>query len=219
MSPIFLGLAVVCWRVRQQPLSWANPRSPRQCGARGSRLWVRLSGLRIWFPSGCLIGVMNADSGAVGAAIGEGGQAGCGCGVQSAGHARAAVRSWTEPGLDIGDPFSLGAVQGLVRIRGFSCEGVDPLGDVNGKPWPGRRVDRGRPSPRVVPKDASALARTPAFVTSPTQSHTESNLAEDRYLGLKPADMDADAWRCESRGPLTWDTVKVFPSMIRKACS
>jgi hypothetical protein len=30
MSPILLGLAVMCWRVRQRPASSANRRSPRQ---------------------------------------------------------------------------------------------------------------------------------------------------------------------------------------------
>jgi [ribosomal protein S5]-alanine N-acetyltransferase len=30
MSPILLGLAVMCWRVRRRPVSSANPRSPRQ---------------------------------------------------------------------------------------------------------------------------------------------------------------------------------------------
>jgi hypothetical protein len=42
MSPILLGLAVTWRRVRQRPVSSANPRSPRQRSERWMALRVRL---------------------------------------------------------------------------------------------------------------------------------------------------------------------------------
>ena len=57
MSPILLGLAVMCWRVRQRPVSRANPRSPRQRSERSSALRVRVPVSSPWPPAGCLTGV------------------------------------------------------------------------------------------------------------------------------------------------------------------
>jgi hypothetical protein len=42
IAPILLGLAVTCWRVRQRPVSSANPRSLRQRRERSTALRVRL---------------------------------------------------------------------------------------------------------------------------------------------------------------------------------
>ena len=56
MSPVLLGLAVMCWRVRQRPVSRANPRSPRQ---RKDRWMALRCGFDIKFPAspGCLTGM------------------------------------------------------------------------------------------------------------------------------------------------------------------
>ncbi len=64
MAPILLGLAVMCWRMRQQPVSRANPRSPRQRGERWMAL--RVWGIDIKFAAVCglLDRDMHADAGA-----------------------------------------------------------------------------------------------------------------------------------------------------------
>src|SRR5216684_3447073 len=57
MAPILLGLAVMCWRVRQRWLSRANPRSPRQRRERRMALRVRLLTSSSRPPGGCLTGI------------------------------------------------------------------------------------------------------------------------------------------------------------------
>src|SRR5438034_1078964 len=52
-----LGLAVMCWRVRQRWLSRANPRSPRQRRDRWRALRVRLLMSSSRPPVGCLTGM------------------------------------------------------------------------------------------------------------------------------------------------------------------
>ena len=66
---------------------------------------MRLSGLRIWLSFGLPDRRVNADSGAVVAAVGEGGQAGCGGGVQRAQDVCAGGGQIVDgAGFDLGDP-------------------------------------------------------------------------------------------------------------------
>src|SRR6516164_2699848 len=74
MSPILLGLAVMCWRVRQRWLSRADPRSPRQRRAR----WMAPAGAgvdsEVLGAGGLFDGNQDADAGAVVAEVSKGGQ-------------------------------------------------------------------------------------------------------------------------------------------------
>jgi hypothetical protein len=56
MSPILLGLAVMCWRARHRLVSRANPRSPRQRSERSGALRVRVSISRSHPPGDSLTG-------------------------------------------------------------------------------------------------------------------------------------------------------------------
>jgi hypothetical protein len=59
MSPILPGLAVMCCRVRQRPVSRANPRSPRQRRERWRALRVRVLISRSCPPAGCLTAIQG----------------------------------------------------------------------------------------------------------------------------------------------------------------
>ena len=105
MSPILLGLAVMCCRVRQRPVSRANPRSPRQRSERWQG--VAGAGIDVEVPpvGGLLDRDVDADAGAVVAGVGQGGQAGGGGAVEGgqgvdAGGGDVVHRA----GLGVGDP-------------------------------------------------------------------------------------------------------------------
>jgi hypothetical protein len=77
MSPIMLGLAVMSRRVRQRPVSRANPRSPQ--AAQRAEQGVAGAGVDIEvLPAGGLLDRdVDPDAGTVVAGVGQGGQGRC----------------------------------------------------------------------------------------------------------------------------------------------
>ena len=105
---MFLGLAVVCWRTVQRRVSGANPLSLEAEAAQQAAAGAVADG-ELLVSAGVLYGDVDSDSGALVAAVGQGGHAEGGGPVEGgSAWARAAVMSWTWPGsasdVQIGRP-------------------------------------------------------------------------------------------------------------------
>ena len=123
MSPILLGLAVMCWRVRQRPVSRANPRSPRQRSERSTALRVRGIDVEVLPAGGLLDRDVDADARAVVAEVGEGGQVSRDCSPVQGGQGVDAGGGDVvhRAGLGIGDPQR-------EPVRGKHCLDVAAVG-------------------------------------------------------------------------------------------